>query len=66
MRIPATITTGPRGAPAAVFQDLLKGQGVLVLAATLAAYVLLGVLYESFIHPITIISSLLLLPAGGR
>jgi HAE1 family hydrophobic/amphiphilic exporter-1 len=45
-----------------VFQDSLKGQGVLVLAAIFAAYVLLGVLYESFIHPITIISGL---PSAG-
>src|SRR5262249_34467123 len=61
MRIPASVTTGFQGA-AAVFQDSLKGQGVLVLAAIFAAYVLLGVLYESFIHPITIISGL---PSAG-
>ncbi len=59
--IPASISTGFQGA-AAVFQDSLKGQGVLVLAAIFAAYVLLGVLYESFIHPITIISGL---PSAG-
>src|SRR5262249_58050620 len=40
----------------------LKGQGVLILAAVFAAYVLLGILYESFIHPITIISGL---PSAG-
>jgi len=45
-----------------VFQESLKGQGVLVLAAIFAAYVLLGILYESFIHPITIISGL---PSAG-
>ena len=45
-----------------VFQDSLKGQGLLVLAAVFAAYVVLGVLYESFIHPITIISGL---PSAG-
>ncbi|HLH95448.1 MAG TPA: efflux RND transporter permease subunit [Xanthobacteraceae bacterium] len=61
MRLPATISTGFQGA-AAVFQDSLKGQGILVLAAIFAAYVLLGVLYESFIHPITIISGL---PSAG-
>jgi hydrophobic/amphiphilic exporter-1 (mainly G- bacteria), HAE1 family len=60
-RIPASITTGFQGS-AAVFQESLKGQGVLVLAAIFAAYVLLGVLYESFIHPITIISGL---PSAG-
>ncbi|HWF96469.1 MAG TPA: efflux RND transporter permease subunit [Xanthobacteraceae bacterium] len=61
MRLPASVSTGFQGA-AAVFQDSLKGQGVLVLAAIFAAYVLLGVLYESFIHPITIISGL---PSAG-
>jgi HAE1 family hydrophobic/amphiphilic exporter-1 len=61
MRLPATINTGFQGS-AAVFQESLKGQGVLVLAAIFAAYVLLGVLYESFIHPITIISGL---PSAG-
>jgi HAE1 family hydrophobic/amphiphilic exporter-1 len=61
MRIPVSISTGFQGA-AAVFQDSLKGQGVLVLAAIFAAYVLLGVLYESFIHPITILSGL---PSAG-
>jgi HAE1 family hydrophobic/amphiphilic exporter-1 len=60
-RLPASITTGFQGS-AAVFQESLKGQGVLVLAAIFAAYVLLGVLYESFIHPITIISGL---PSAG-
>ena len=61
MRLPATINTGFQGA-AAVFQDSLKGQWILVLAAIFAAYVLLGILYESFIHPITIISGL---PSAG-
>jgi HAE1 family hydrophobic/amphiphilic exporter-1 len=60
-RLPASITTGFQGS-AAVFQESLKGQGVLVLAAIFAAYVLLGILYESFIHPITIISGL---PSAG-
>jgi HAE1 family hydrophobic/amphiphilic exporter-1 len=45
-----------------VFQDSLKGQGVLVLAAVFAAFVILGILYESFIHPVTIISGL---PSAG-
>jgi len=61
MRLPATINTGFQGS-AAVFQESLKGQGILVLAAVFAAYVLLGILYESFIHPITIISGL---PSAG-
>jgi hydrophobic/amphiphilic exporter-1 (mainly G- bacteria), HAE1 family len=60
-RIPATITTGFQGT-AQVFQDSLRGQGILILAAIFAAYVVLGILYESFIHPITIISGL---PSAG-
>ncbi|HET9902496.1 MAG TPA: efflux RND transporter permease subunit [Xanthobacteraceae bacterium] len=60
-RLPATITTGFQGT-AQVFQDSLRGQGVLILAAIFAAYVVLGILYESFIHPITIISGL---PSAG-
>jgi hydrophobic/amphiphilic exporter-1 (mainly G- bacteria), HAE1 family len=59
--LPASIATGFQGT-AQVFQDSLKGQFVLVLAAIFAAYVVLGILYESFIHPITIISGL---PSAG-
>jgi HAE1 family hydrophobic/amphiphilic exporter-1 len=60
-RLPATITTGFQGT-AQVFQESLRGQGILILAAIFAAYVVLGILYESFIHPITIISGL---PSAG-
>src|SRR4029078_13238730 len=56
-RLPITVNTGFQGS-AQVFQESLKGQGLLVLAAIFAAYVVLGILYESFIHPITIISGL--------
>src|SRR5213080_595284 len=59
--LPATIATGFSGT-AQVFQDSLRGQGVLILAAVFAAFVILGILYESFIHPITIISGL---PSAG-
>jgi HAE1 family hydrophobic/amphiphilic exporter-1 len=59
--LPATIATGFSGT-AQVFQESLKGQGILILAAIFAAYVVLGILYESFIHPITIISGL---PSAG-
>jgi HAE1 family hydrophobic/amphiphilic exporter-1 len=59
--LPITIGTGFQGS-AQVFQESLKGQGLLLLAAVFAAYVVLGVLYESFIHPITIISGL---PSAG-
>ena len=59
--LPVTIATGFSGT-AQVFQDSLRGQGVLILAAVFAAFVILGILYESFIHPITIISGL---PSAG-
>ena len=59
--LPASVVSGFQGS-AQVFQDSLKGQGVLVLAAIFAAYVGLGILYESVIHPITIISGL---PSAG-
>ncbi|MGZ9086809.1 MAG: efflux RND transporter permease subunit, partial [Rhodoplanes sp.] len=59
--LPASVSTGFEGS-AQVFQDSLRGQGILVLAALFAAYVVLGILYESFIHPITIISGL---PSAG-
>jgi HAE1 family hydrophobic/amphiphilic exporter-1 len=61
MNMPATVVSGFQGS-AQVFQESLKGQGILVLAAIFAAYVVLGILYESFIHPITIISGL---PSAG-
>ncbi|MDI3305950.1 MAG: efflux RND transporter permease subunit, partial [Acetobacteraceae bacterium] len=57
MGLPPTIVTGFSGA-AQVFQQALAGQGLLVLAAVLIMYVVLGVLYESLIHPLTILSGL--------
>jgi HAE1 family hydrophobic/amphiphilic exporter-1 len=60
-RLPATVVSGFQGT-AQVFEDSLKGQWILLLAAIFAAYVVLGILYESFIHPITIISGL---PSAG-
>ncbi|WP_460452326.1 efflux RND transporter permease subunit [Alsobacter sp. SYSU BS001988] len=59
--LPASITTGFAGS-AQLFQDALKGQGLLIMAAVLVIYMVLGVLYESFIHPITILSGL---PSAG-
>ncbi len=55
--LPATISTGFAGT-AQVFQDAQQSQGLLLLAAVLVIYIVLGVLYESFIHPITILSGL--------
>lgn len=60
-RLPATITVTKQGTTQ-VFEESLRGQWVLVIAAIFAAYVVLGILYESFIHPITIISGL---PSAG-
>ncbi len=45
-----------------VFQDSLKGQGLLILLAIVVIYIILGMLYESFIHPITILCGV---PAAG-
>ncbi|MEN9709155.1 MAG: hypothetical protein RIQ68_1563, partial [Pseudomonadota bacterium] len=59
--LPATITTNFSGT-AALFQDAQRGQLPLILAAVLTIYIVLGVLYESFIHPITILSGL---PSAG-
>jgi len=59
--LPSVVTSGFAGS-AAQFQDSLKGQGLLILAAVLVIYMVLGVLYESFIHPITILSGL---PSAG-
>jgi len=55
--LPASIITS-WGGDAAVFQDSQSGQLVLILAALAVIYVLLGVLYESYIHPLTILAGL--------
>ena len=47
---------------AQAFQDSLKTQPLLILAAFLAVYIVLGILYESYIHPLTILSTL---PSAG-
>ena len=57
IRLPSSIVT-KYGGDAAVFKSSQQGQAVLVVAALLVIYVLLGVLYESFIHPITILAGL--------
>ena len=57
MKLPPTITSSFQGT-AQVFQDSLANQGLLLLAAVFVIYVVLGILYESFIHPITILSGL--------
>jgi multidrug efflux pump len=54
---PRSIRASFRGS-AQAFQDSLTSQPLLIIAAILVVYIILGVLYESFIHPITILSSL--------
>jgi multidrug efflux pump len=58
---PVTINASFQGT-AAAFQSSLSSQPVLILAALLTVYIVLGVLYESYIHPITILSTL---PSAG-
>jgi multidrug efflux pump len=58
---PPTISASFQGT-AAAFQDSLASQGILILTAVIAVYVVLGMLYESYIHPITILSTL---PSAG-
>ncbi|MDH4449395.1 MAG: efflux RND transporter permease subunit [Rhodoferax sp.] len=64
IRMPATIISS-YGGDAAVFKDSQGSQAVLVIAALLVIYVLLGVLYESYIHPITILAGLPSAAAGA-
>jgi multidrug efflux pump len=59
--VPATINGSFSGA-AQAFQESLSNQPVLILAALAAIYIVLGMLYESYIHPITILSTL---PSAG-
>jgi multidrug efflux pump len=59
--LPISFTTAFQGT-AAAFQSSLANEVFLILAAIVAMYIVLGVLYESFIHPITILSTL---PSAG-
>jgi HAE1 family hydrophobic/amphiphilic exporter-1 len=57
MGLPATITGSVQGT-AQAFQDSMQGMGLLLLLAVFVIYLVLGILYESFIHPLTILSGL--------
>jgi len=57
MKLPSSVIT-KYGGDAAVFQDSQSSQIILIVAALCVIYVLLGVLYESFIHPLTILAGL--------
>ncbi|HWD60095.1 MAG TPA: efflux RND transporter permease subunit [Stellaceae bacterium] len=61
LRVPPTLTTSFQGT-AQAFQASLSSMPLLVAAAILVVYIVLGVLYESYIHPITILSAL---PSAG-
>ena len=61
MHMPASVNATFQGT-AAAFSSSLSNEPILILAALITVYIVLGVLYESYIHPITIISSL---PSAG-
>jgi len=60
-KLPSSIIANYQGT-AAAFKNSLSNEGLLILAALVTVYIVLGVLYESFIHPITILSTL---PSAG-
>ena len=61
VKLPTSITTSFQGA-AQAFQDSLSSEVFLLIAALVTVYIVLGVLYESYIHPVTILSTL---PSAG-
>jgi multidrug efflux pump len=61
LHMPATVQSGFEGT-AASFKNSLSNEALLILAALVTVYIVLGVLYESFIHPVTILSTL---PSAG-
>ena len=61
INLPTSIHSSFQGT-AAAFQDSLANEPILILAALLTVYIVLGILYESYIHPITILSTL---PSAG-
>jgi HAE1 family hydrophobic/amphiphilic exporter-1 len=61
LRMPATLTTSFQGT-AQHFQASMRGMWMLLALAVLVIYIVLGILYESFIHPLTILSGL---PSAG-
>jgi HAE1 family hydrophobic/amphiphilic exporter-1 len=59
--LPATVTATPQGT-AQAFEESMRGLGWILALAIFVIYVVLGILYESFIHPLTILSGL---PSAG-
>ena len=60
-KLPASVVSNYQGT-AAAFEGSLSNEGLLILAALVTVYIVLGVLYESFVHPVTILSTL---PSAG-
>jgi multidrug efflux pump len=61
LHFPASVQSGFQGT-AASFENSQQNEAILILAALVTVYIVLGVLYESFVHPITILSTL---PSAG-
>jgi multidrug efflux pump subunit AcrB len=61
MRLPPSVRAAFQGT-AQVFQSSLRNEPLLILAALVTVYIVLGMLYESYVHPITILSTL---PSAG-
>ncbi|MGE5387113.1 MAG: efflux RND transporter permease subunit [Betaproteobacteria bacterium] len=61
IRLPVSLATSLQGT-AQAFQSSVQGLGILLLIAVVVVYIVLGILYESFIHPLTILSGL---PSAG-
>jgi multidrug efflux pump len=59
--VPSTVR-GSFAGTAQVFQETMNSQVILILAAIATVYIVLGVLYESYVHPLTILSTL---PSAG-
>ena len=59
--LPASVVSNYQGT-ASAFENSLSNEGLLILAALVTVYIVLGVLYESFVHPLTILSTL---PSAG-
>ena len=59
--VPSTVR-GMYAGTAQVFQDTMKSQVLLIIAAIATVYIVLGILYESYVHPLTILSTL---PSAG-
>src|SRR6185436_19128644 len=61
LQVPATLT-GTFAGTAQAYQSSLQGMGILIILSIVVIYLVLGILYESFIHPLTILSGL---PTAG-